>query len=162
MSSQRNRVSPLGGGLPGFIPKALYNTNNNNNFVKTRFILKNGWNTNYAKRVNNKQSITSPFRAINNAGDLLSRQNYSCGGSTQTFQSRPTLHGLKSAFGHIINNCDGSGIEPSSCNVKYVYDSSDYIRYSKQKAINKNYNDSSYGGDQHSGAQSAIRAIRRY
>jgi hypothetical protein len=32
----------------------------------------------------------------------------------------------------------------------------------KQKAINKNYNDLSYGGDSGSASQSAWRAIRRY
>jgi len=154
--------SKLGGGLPGFIPQALITTNNNNEFAETRFTLKNAWNTNNARKVNNQQSVTSPFRAINNAGDLLGRQYYSCGGPCQTFQSRPNLHGLKKGFGHIQDNCDGSGIPPSSCNVKYVYDSSDYIRYAKQKAINKNYNDSSYGGDQSSASQSAWRAIRRF
>ena len=151
----------LGGGIPGFIPQAVYNTNNNNEFVETRFALRQAWNTRYAKLVNNKTTICTPFRAINNAGDLLSRKYYSCGGPCQTFQSRPGLFGLKGHFGAIHSLCDGTGIQPSSCNVKYVYDSSDYIRYAKQKAINKNYNDASYGGDNNSAAQSAIRAIRR-
>jgi len=156
------RQSRLGGGLPGFIPQAVYNTNNNDEFAETRFTLKQGWNTRYAKAVNGKRAICTPFRAINNCGDLLSRKYYSCGGPCQTFQSRPGLYGLKPHFGAIQNGCDGTGIQPSSCNVKYVYDSSDYIRYAKQKAINKNYNDASYGGDNNSAAQSAIRAIRRY
>jgi hypothetical protein len=155
-------VSKLGGGIPGFIPQAVYNTNNNNEFVETRFALKQAWNTRYARLVNNQKSICTPFRAINNAGDLLSRKYYSCGGPCQTFQSRPGLFGLKGHFGHIQDNCDGTGVQPSSCNVKYVYDSSDYIRYAKQKAVNKNYNDASYSGNNYSGAQSAIRAIRRY
>ena len=99
---------------------------------------------------------------MNNAGDLLSRKNYSCGGPCQTFQSRPGLFGLKTHFGHIQDLCDGSGIPPSTCNGKYVYDSSDYSRFLKQKAINKNYNDLSYGGDNSSASQSAWRAIRRY
>ena len=154
--------SKLGGGLPGFIPQALITTNNNNEFAETRFTLKNAWNTNNARKVNNQQSVTSPFRAINNAGDLLGRQYYSCGGPCQTFQSRPNLHGLKKGFGHIQDNCDGSGIPPSSCNVKYVYDSSDYITFVKQQAINKNYNDLSNAGNNNSAGQSAFRAIRRY
>jgi len=154
-------IFKLGGGIPGFIPQALSTTNNNNDFVDTRFMLKNAWNTNYAKIVNGHKSNCTPFRAINNSGDLLSRKNYSCGGSCQTSQSRPGLHGLKSSFGHIQDNCDGTGIPPSSCNIKYVYDSSDYIRYAKQKAMNKNYNEASYGGNSSSGSQSALRAIRR-
>jgi hypothetical protein len=155
-------VSKLGGGIPGFIPQATYNTNNNDEFVETRFTLKNGWNTRYARAVNQRQSVCTPFRAINNAGDLLSRKYYSCGGPCQTFQSRPGLFGLKGHFGAIQNRCDGTGVQAAACNVKYVYDSSDYIRYAKQKAVNKNYNDASYGGNDSNGAQSAIRAIRRY
>ena len=42
-------------------------------------------------------------------------------------------------------------------NPKFVYDSSDYIRFKKLSAKNLNYNDSSLGGDNHSGAQSAYR-----
>lgn len=154
--------SGLGGGLPGFIPQALITTNNNDAFSQTRFLLKDAWNTSYARKVNNNKSKTTPFRAINNCGDLLSRPYYSCGGPSQTFQSRPNLSGLKQRFGHIQDQCDGSGIPPSSCNVRYVYDSSDYIRFQKQRAINKNYNDASYGGDQSSASQSAWRHVRRY
>lgn len=157
--------SRLGGGIKGFIPQALYDTDKDSEFTGTRFELKQAWNTNYQsqlKRINLNTPICTPFRAVNNAGDLLSRKYYSCGGPCQTFQSRPGLHGLKIHFGHIQNNCDGTGVPPAACNPKFVYDSSDYIRYSKQKAVVKNYNDVSYGGNDYSGAQSAIRAIRRY
>ena len=57
----------------------------------------------------------------------------------------------------LLNN-----IPAAACNVKFVYDSSDYVTYLKQKAVNKNYNDLTYGGDQSKSSQSAIRAIRRY
>ena len=60
---------------------------------------------------------------------------------------------LPSIFGYVT---------ASACNVKFVYDSSDYVTYLKQKAINKNYNDLTYGGDQSNASQSAIRHIRRY
>ena len=53
-------------------------------------------------------------------------------------------------------------VPASACNVKYVYDSSDYITYLKQNAVNKNYNDLKYGGDENSSSQSVVRAIRRY
>jgi len=153
---------PLGGGLPGFIPQPLYTTDNSASYAKTRVLLKQAWNTNYARAENAQITICTPFRAINNAGDLLSRKYYSCGGPCQTFQSRPGLYGLKSSFGSIQNLCDGTGVQPSSCNVKFVYDSSDYSRYVKQKAMNKNYNAASNGGNRYNGSQSAIRAIRRY
>jgi hypothetical protein len=171
----KNPASP-GGAIQGYMPQAVQtNDKTYPEFEQIRFTLKNAWNTTYPsqlRRNNLKQSITTPFRAVNNAGDLLSRENFSCGGSCQSFQSRPGLSGLKSHFGSISTSCTPSAsynslqliknIPAAACNVKYVYDSSDYITYLKQKAINKNYNDYSFGGDQSNGSQSAQRAIRRY
>jgi len=144
-------------------------------FEQIRFTLKNAWNTTYPSqlRANNlKQTITTPFRAVNNAGDLLARENFSCGGSCQSFQSRPGLYGLRSRFGSTSTSCEPSAaynslqliknIPSATCNVKYVYDSSDYITYLKQRAVVRNYNDLSYGGNNSNASQSAIRAIRRY
>lgn len=156
-----NKELKLGGFIQGFIPKAVITTNNNDSFVKSRFALRNAWNKTYLALPYTKVACT-PFRAINNSGDLKSRQNYSCGGACQTPQSIPNLHGLKGHFGSIQNQCDGSALEPASCNVKYVCDFSNYIRYQKLKAINKNYNDYSYAGDVGWTNQSAVRAIRRY
>jgi len=171
----KNPASP-GGAIQGYMPQAVQtNDKTYPEFEQIRFTLKNAWNTTYPsqlRRNNLKQSITTPFRAVNNAGDLLSRENFSCGGSCQTPQSRPGLRGLKSHFGSISTSCTPSAsynslqliknIPAAACNVKYVYDSSDYITYLKQRAINKNYNDYSFGGDQSNGSQSAQRAIRRY
>lgn len=129
-----------------------------------RFKLRNAWNTVYQSQLkaSNLKSKCTPFRAVNNAGDILSRKNYSCGGPCQTFQSRPNLRGLRKNFGSIRDDCDGTYVPPASCNVKYVYDSSDYITYKKQSAIAKNYNDLTNGGNSSNASQSAIRAIRRY
>jgi len=152
----------LGGGIKGFIPQAMYNTNNTYEITDTRFLLTQAWNTKYPKINGKHQVVQTPFRAVNNAGDLLSRKYYSCGGPCQTFQSRPRLHGLKGRFGSIQSVCDGTGVEPAACNPKFVYDNSDYVRYLKQNAIHKNYNNISNNGNLHSGSQSAIRAIRRF
>jgi hypothetical protein len=144
-------------------------------YEQIRYTLKNAWNTTYPsqlKRNNLKKTITTPFRAVNNAGDLLSRENFSCGGSCQSFQSRPGLYGLRTHFGSVSVSCTPSAaynslqeiknIPAAACNVKYVYDSSDYITYLKQRAVNSNYNDLSNGGDDYKSSQSAQRAIRRY
>ena len=171
----KNPASP-GGAIQGYMPQAVQtNDKTYPEFEQIRFTLKNAWNTTYPsqlRRNNLKQSITTPFRAVNNAGDLLSRENFSCGGSCQSFQSRPGLSGLKTHFGSVSTSCTPSAsynslqliknIPAAACNVKYVYDSSDYVTYLKQKAINKNYNDYSFGGDQSNARQSAKRAIRRY
>lgn len=165
-----------GGAINGYMPQQTQNVDKQYpEFEQIRFTLKNAWNTTYPsqlRRDNLKQPITTPFRAVNNAGDLLSRENYSCGGSCQSFQSRPGLKGLKQRFGSIQSTCVPSAaynslqlinnIPAAACNVKYVYDSSDYVTYLKQRAVNKNYNDLTYGGDQSNASQSAWRAIRRY
>jgi hypothetical protein len=165
-----------GGAINGWMPQTIINVDKKYpDFEQIRFTLKNAWNTTYPSQLKiNKlnQSITTPFRAINNAGDILSRENYSCGGSCQSFQSRPGMYGLRQRFGAISDTCVPSAaynslqlinnIPAAACNVKYVYDSSDYIRYLKQKAVNLNYNDLSYGGDQSNASQVAWKAIRRY
>ena len=162
----------LGGGLPGLMPQPLIIHDNSEQFARTRFMLRDAWNTTSYSGSSNKKRITTPFRAINNAGDLLSRQNYSCGGTCQTPQSRPGLNGLRQRFGSTSMLCQPSvlwsalqvdpSIPSSTCNVKWVYDGSDYIRFKKDQAVNKNYNDRSFGGNESNGAQSAIRHIRRY
>jgi len=154
----------LGKGMPGYIPPALLDTEYNGESALNRFMLREAWNTRYQAELQaaNKKRIITPFRAVTNSGDLLCRQNYSCGGPCQTFQSRPGLYGLRKSFGHIQDKCDGTKVPPSSCNPKYVYDSSDYITYKKQSALVKNYNTLTNGGNQSSGSQVAFKAIRRY
>jgi hypothetical protein len=165
-----------GGAIRGYMPQTTQNVDKRYpEFEQIRFTLKNAWNTTYPsqlRRAHIKKSITTPFRAVNNAGDLLSRENFSCGGSCQSFQSRPNMRGLRYRFGSTSVSCTPSAaynslqlnstIPSATCNVKYVYDSSDYVTYLKQRAVNKNYNDLTYGGDQSNTSQSAIRAIRRY
>jgi hypothetical protein len=170
------RPGNLGGAITGWMPKQTQLTDKRyEEFEQIRFTLRQGWNTTYpsqlaANRI--KSPIITPFRAVMNAGDLLGRINYSCGGTCQTPQSRPNMNGLKTRFGAISKNCQPSvvysglqqnkDIPAAACNVKYVYDSSDYTTYLKQRAMVKNYNDYSFGGDDYNASQSAYRAIRRY
>jgi hypothetical protein len=170
-----NEKSP-GGAIRGYMPQQNQTVDKQySEFEQIRFTLKQAWNTNYNRQLKQshlKKSITTPFRAVNNAGDLLSRLNYSCGGSCQSFQSRPNMHGLKQQFGSVQSTCIPSAvysslqmndkIPASACNVRFVYDSSDYTTYLKQKAVNKNYNDLSYSGNNSNGAQSAMRHIKRF
>lgn len=165
-----------GGAIKGYMPPTINKVDKDyENFEQIRVILKEAWNTQYQaqlRRSNLKTSITTPFRAVNNAGDILSRLNYSCGGTCQSFQSRPGVYGLRTRFGSVQSSCIPSAyysniqlnasIPAAACNVRYVYDSSDYTTYLKQRAVNKNYNDLSYGGNDNSASQSAVRASRRY
>ena len=162
----------LGGGIRGIMPQPLVDHDNSDDFARTRFLLKDAWNTSSVSGSSYPKRIIGPFRAVNNAGDILSRQDYSCGGSCQSFQSRPGLSGLRGHVGSNSNSCTPSvlyssnqvnpAVPASACNGKFVYDSSDYINFRKKQAINRNFNDRSFGGNESSGAQSTIRAIRRY
>lgn len=165
-----------GGAICGWMPQTILLVDKRYNEYETvRYTLNNSWNNSYQdqlSRNNISTPIVTPFRAVNNAGDLLSRQNYSCGGGCQTPQSRPGLNGLSQRFGSNQGSCVPSAvysnlqmldnIPAAACNPKYVYDSSDYIRYLKQAAQKKNYNDLAYGGNDYSTSQSKIRSSKRY
>ena len=162
----------LGGGFAGRMPQPIVDHDNSDSFAQTRFTLREAWNTTSKTGSSYPKRIITPFRAVNNAGDLLSRQNYSCGGTCQTPQSRPGLFGLRNRFGSTSNSCQADvfwssnqvnpAVPSSTCNGKFVYDSSDYIKFKKNQAVNRNYNDLAFGGDQSSGSQVAYRGVRRY
>jgi hypothetical protein len=148
----------------GFIAKPIQTNENIDEFSRTRFLLRQGWNTNWIGQTNYVSNVIpqSPFRIVNNSGDLLGRRNYSCGGACQTPQSRPGLKGLSKHFGAIQNNCDGTQVPPAACNVKYVYDSSDYTRYLRQRQAAKTYVDPTFGGDSSNTTQTNLSGSLRF
>lgn len=118
----------LGGPYNGYSAKQTVSSKRDSESAIARKVLRSSWNTPYATGTyEGEKRVTTPFRAVNNLGDFLGRKNYSCGGPKQmTF------------------TCDNSGVPASSTNVKFVPDSSDYIRFRKQQAMNRNYNDSAH------------------
>ncbi len=114
------RPGNAGGAIQGWMPQTTQNVDKRYpDYEQIRYTLKNSWNTTYPSQLrraypaqlqpkNLRRPITTPFRAVNNAGDLLSRENFSCGGSCQTFQSRPGLHGLRTHFGSVSVSCTPS------------------------------------------------------
>jgi hypothetical protein len=115
-----------------------------------RFTLRQAWNGKAASgTVNGIKVAATPFRAVNNAGDLLNRVDYTSGGSNQVNTGIIKLAANGSARflgGSIFAKLDGTGVPSANTNVKWVYDGSDYTKFKKQQTANKNYNDSSYGG----------------
>ena len=164
-------MSNLGGGFQGIAPTLIgggANSNGGSGMVGSsqrsmeRFSLVQAWNGAAATgTINGYQRQIGPFRAVNNAGDFLSRPNYISGGSNQVNIVRRTLNGYKVLGGAIQAHPDSTGIPSATCNPKFVYDGSDYIRFRKLQAMNRNYNDYSFGGDKFSGSQSAWRRVRR-
>jgi hypothetical protein len=145
-----NNTAVLGGPFNGYSAKQTRTNSKDSEQTAMRRVLVKSWNTQYATgTVNGKNRVTTPFRAVNNLGDFLGRPNYICGGSNQINKTYP---GRQGRMGSIISHCDGSGVPSSSCNVKFVSDSSDYITFKKQQAINQTYNDYSNGGDKNNGS----------
>lgn len=149
----------LGGAIQGKSPKQTITNYKGSDQVMSRRLVVKSWNSAYATGlVNGKSRVTTPFRAVNNSGDYLSRVQYSCGGPNPTNADKP---GWKSRIRSMFSNCDGSGIPASSTNIKFVADSSEYSKFRKNRAINLNYNDSSFGGDQSNASFVARMSIHR-
>lgn len=151
----------LGGPFQGFSAKQTIGNYKGGEQASMRSILRRGWNTAYARgRFNGQNRVTTPFRAVNNSGDFLSRENYKCGGPTPMSKSSIGWAGSKIFLGSQINNCDNTDVPASSTNVKYVNDSSDYITFKKQQAVNRNYNDLKNGGDDHNASYVPLKHTR--
>lgn len=135
---------------------------------RDRFRLRQAWNTSpYVKGIKPRMG---KFRVINNAGDVLSRVNYSCGGPNMIGNTNHTklIYSTNRDGGQSTKDCDGSHIPPSTCNVDYVYDSSDFTRFRRLQAVNRGYaglgtdeGDYSSGGA-NNGAQVAWRHAHIY
>ena len=125
--------------INGISPKQTLTNYKDGEQSLDRGVLRRGWNQiNAIGTINGRNRVITPFRAVNNLGDFLARPNYVCGGPNQVNASKP---GWKGHIGSIISQCDGSGVEGASCNPRFVSDSSDYVRFRKLRAMNKNYND---------------------
>jgi hypothetical protein len=150
-------------GIKGISPQQTITNFKHGDQTKSREVLRRGWNQEYASGTISRSGsdhvrVITPFRAVNNLGDFLGRKNYVCGGPNQI---NPGKTGTKTSIGSIISACDSTGVEGASCNPKFVSDSSDYIRFRKLQAINKNYNDNSFGGDEHNASYVNVMAVRR-
>ena len=105
--------------------------------VMTRRILRSSWNNQFLRgQINNHSRVLDPFRAANHLGDYLSRPYYACGVPRENVPRRRP--GWRTSSSH--GQCDGTGVTASSCNPRFVSDSSDYIRFKKQSAMLNTYN----------------------
>lgn len=149
----------LGGPYQGYSARQSISNYNNQEDVTTRRELRRSWNTAYATGTyNNYKRRIGPFRAVTNTGDFLSRTDYICGGPNPANNTHATAS-RKMGLGGIISACDTTQVPSSSCNVKFVADSSDYTKFKRQTAYNKNYNDLKHGGYNNS-AYVPLMAVR--
>uniref|UniRef100_A0A6C0IIA1 Uncharacterized protein n=1 Tax=viral metagenome TaxID=1070528 RepID=A0A6C0IIA1_9ZZZZ len=163
----RFNLSLLGGGIPGGQPRwgligggAGVNGGSGmeggSSRSTDRTILRRAMNNAYP--IN---AVITPFRASLNAGDIAgtvhSNPSNLSPGSNQVTSARIATQ-QRAFFGGVHN--DGGSYY--SGNSRYVYDSSDYVRYKKLIAENKTYNDLSFGGDNSNGSYVARRNVRRF
>jgi hypothetical protein len=107
----------------------------------------------------NPQIIT-PFRRYFNAGDTAGSFN----SAPSTLLGNPINQVRSSSIVSRIH-ANGGGTSNGSAfysgNQKYVYDSSNYVRFKKLVAANRTYNDSSFGGQGGSTVSQALNRVRR-
>ena len=87
--------------MQGISPKQTITNYKDGNQTSARHLLRRAWNQGQASgMVEGQKRVITPFRAVNNLGDFLSRKNYVCGGPNQVNASKP---GLKSRIGSIYS-----------------------------------------------------------
>lgn len=113
------------------------------------------------------KSTAGPFRSAMNLGDFLSRKYQTCGGCNQVNDVNSRILRTKMAGGLLNNSCNvvTNGVTPQqiplkSGNTKYVADSSLYTRFKHLEGINKNYFDTTFGGNKSNGSYSFLKAVR--
>jgi hypothetical protein len=108
----------------------------------------------------NNAAVITPFRRYFNAGDTAGTVN-----SSPSPQMGNPINQARSSSMVSRLHASGGGTQSGSAfytgNPKFVYDGSDFMRYRKLKAINKNYNDSSFGGSGGSTVAEALARVRR-
>ena len=167
---EKSGPSKLGGGVPGGRPSAGFaNTNTSSEMALKRKILRKAFKTNKVNKTN-VRATCGPFRAANNLGDVLNRRNKSCGGCNQVNDTTSNVLNSKKADGVSNADCGTTTVNGitfsttevplASGNSKYVSNSSEFTKFKELEAINLNYNDSSFGGDQHNASYTFINNLR--
>jgi hypothetical protein len=170
--NQNDNQGYVNAGRPGIALRLIGGTSNGSSGTgmeggslreKMRFTLRQAWNGKAASgTVNGVKVAATPFRAVNNAGDLLNRVAYTSGGSNQVKTRRIRTSANLSGNvlgGSIFAKPDGSTVPSANTNVKWVYDGSDYTKFKRQQAANRTYNDWSFGGS-NNGAYTAYNRVR--
>lgn len=161
--------SVLGGGIPGMQPKGGLigsgagggkgggsGMEGGGQRAIDRYYLRSMFGN---KRFPGNPNIITPFRRYFNAGDTRGTVN----SAPSPLLGRPTNQVTGNSMVSRLHASGGGtplGEAFYSGNPKYVYDSSVYIKYRGLFVKNGNYNDSNFGGDDYSAAQSALRRVR--
>tara|TARA_B100000424_G_scaffold157523_2_gene120451 strand:- start:110 stop:598 length:489 start_codon:yes stop_codon:yes gene_type:complete len=154
----------LGKGNKGFQPQLFGHMDGGNERAVSRKYLAKAFGNLYNSGLGDspllyKNNILGPFKTAYNAGDVTTN---GYGGTDPKYGEASNQVG-----GNNLSRLQGlgdgvkkNGNASYSGNPRFVYDGSDYIRFKKLMAINKTYNDKSFGGANNSQSQSILRNIR--
>jgi hypothetical protein len=166
--------SVLGGGIPGGQPKGgLLGGGSGGRFSGTgiegggareleRVTLRRvlGFTLFPGQTANSSLPIT-PFRRYFNAGDTAGTVNSATSAQLGRPPNQVGSSSMVSRLRTSYNGINNQGEAFFTGNPKYVYDASNYVRFKKLQAVNRNYNDSSYGGSSASSVATALARVRR-
>ena len=169
--------SILGGGVPGSQPKngligGGANSNSGSGMIggsersQTRTVLRQAFGNSALSLtisspqsfINSRLSKTTPFRVAMSAGDVNGSVNKA------PAPGLPSINQVRAQRVAGTQNISGGprndGEAYYTGNPKYVYDGSDFTRYKRLKALNKTYDDSSFGGS-NNGSYTFLMRVRR-
>ena len=152
-------LNKLGGGLPGKQNPAQVGTQDK---ALVRNKLRNTYSTvcNFKNYGLNNDGKTTPFRIATNSGDANGTLN------NNPVPTMPNHNQVGSIQGNLVlsrisyNGTNSNGDAYYSGNPKYVYDSSNYVKYKKEQSINSNYNDATAGGNYKSTVSNVLFRVR--
>ena len=107
--------------------------------------------------------VCGPFRAAMNAGDALGRRYLQCDcPNPLSAMSARNADGISQrGCGIIVNGYSTKQVPVANCNTKYVYDSSDYIRFKKLSAQRSGRNTQAIKGDMRASGGIVLQALQR-
>jgi hypothetical protein len=108
-----------------------------------------------------ERNILGPFRTAFNAGDVITNSIVDTNSKYGTESNQVGGNNLSRLQRRGDGKSGQNGTAMYSGNTKYVHAGSDYIRFKKLQALNKTYNDRSFGGAENSQHQIAIYRVRK-
>ena len=108
-----------------------------------------------------KNNVLGPFKTAFNAGDVVTNKIEPNNIKYGRLPNQVGGNNLSRVQVRGDGTSSQNGNAMYSGNPKYVHAGSDYIRFKKLQALNKSYNDKSYGGASNSQSQHAINRVRK-
>lgn len=157
----------LGGGIKGFQAKPIHGHTETGGLRSVyRKQISKSFGNQYNSGLNDSpllynKNILGPFRTSFNAGDVITNRIVNTDIKYGKMANQVGGNNLSRLQGKGDGNSGQNGKAMYSGNPRFVYDGSDYARYKKLHAINKNFNDETYGGISGNNTQHAYYRMRK-